>query len=116
MLGLKNETLAPSAAKVLDANNAIIKFVQDNATKQDVMEMAARDLAFSLCRTYTGALLVDHACSNVSTPQDVYVAQRWCEKDLSLVKTNAQLGQYSGDSTKNDFDLVYDCYHEGDRL
>jgi hypothetical protein len=54
MLGLKNEVLAPSAAKVLDANNVIIKFVQDNATKQDVMEMAARDLAFSLCRTYTG--------------------------------------------------------------
>jgi hypothetical protein len=54
MLGLKNEVLAPSAAKVLDANNAIMKFVQDNATKQDVLEMAARDLAFSLCRTYTG--------------------------------------------------------------
>ncbi|XP_045209174.2 acyl-CoA dehydrogenase family member 11-like isoform X1 [Mercenaria mercenaria] len=116
MSEVRNEHLAASASRVTDACEDIMKFIQDNTTKQNVLEMAARDLAFSLCRTYTGALLIDHACSEVGSAKDVYVAQRWCEKELALVKTNAKLGQYSEDSTKNDFDLVFECYHDKDRL
>lgn len=106
--------LSSSASKVLDASKDIMKFIHSNATKQDVMEAAARDLAFSLCRTYTGALLIDHACSSVGTASDVVTAERWCEKNMSLV--NTAFAQYNKTACDENFQLVFDSYLDRSRL
>ncbi|KAJ8042777.1 Acyl-CoA dehydrogenase family member 11 [Holothuria leucospilota] len=58
----------------------------------EVMEMAARDLAYSLSRLYIGSLLVEHASWSEATQEDAMVAQRWCEQDLRPVVTNYKNG------------------------
>ncbi|XP_052803638.1 acyl-CoA dehydrogenase family member 11-like [Mya arenaria] len=116
MSHVSNPHLEKSAEKVVNASQAIVQFVQKNATNQDVLELAARDLAFSLCRTYTGALLVDHAASDLGSAQDIYTAKRWCEKDLTLMVTNDNSGHYGNKTSSLDFDLVFDGYTDRNRL
>lgn len=48
-----NQDLAESSARITQASGDILKFAE---THQDKMEMAARDFAYSLSRTYMGGL------------------------------------------------------------
>ena len=41
------------------------------------MEVAARDFAYSLARTYIGALLCEHAAWKEASPTDIAVATRY---------------------------------------
>lgn len=54
MSAVKTDELSSSASKVLAATQSIMRFVKENGSRPGALEMAARDLAFSLCRTYTG--------------------------------------------------------------
>lgn len=54
MMSIKDPELATSAANVINACSNTLKFVTENATRMEVLQTAARDLAFSLCKTYTG--------------------------------------------------------------
>ncbi|XP_066545546.1 acyl-CoA dehydrogenase family member 11 [Amia ocellicauda] len=58
------------------------------------IELAARDLAYSLARIYMAALLVDHAAWEGASNTDVYAALRWCEQDLCPVVTKEMSGCY----------------------
>lgn len=113
---LGRSALSQSASRVEKASKNILQFVQDHASQPGIMEAAARDLAYSLCTTYTGCLLIDHANSPQATDVDVYVAQRWCEKDLQLVVTNQNLRSYTPESCDLNFQLVFEGYMAKDRL
>ncbi|KAL5015901.1 hypothetical protein ScPMuIL_005490 [Solemya velum] len=106
-------SLGAPAAKVGEAADSILKFVQNNAER---LETAARDLSFSLARTYMGALLLEHAASPVATESDRYTAQRWCEKELDLVSSNRASGHYVEEETHQNRTLVFDGYTEKNRL
>uniref|UniRef100_A0A5F8H421 Acyl-CoA dehydrogenase family member 11-like n=1 Tax=Monodelphis domestica TaxID=13616 RepID=A0A5F8H421_MONDO len=72
------------------------------------MEMAARDLAYTLARIYIGALLIEHAAWAEASPSDIYASQRWCEQDLCPLDTAQQAGCYEADAVSRDIDLVYE--------
>uniref|UniRef100_A0A3Q3FDQ9 Acyl-CoA dehydrogenase family member 11-like n=1 Tax=Labrus bergylta TaxID=56723 RepID=A0A3Q3FDQ9_9LABR len=102
-------SLAPAITAVDAALSELKDFVQVAATREPgYLELAARDLAYSLARIYTGALLIDHACWTGASPSDAYAALRWCEKDLCPVVTKQRRGCYDPNSPPLDAALVYD--------
>ncbi|KAM4576959.1 acyl-CoA dehydrogenase family member 11 isoform 1-T2 [Odontesthes bonariensis] len=102
-------SLAPAVKAVGGALSELEKFVQSAATRPpSYLELAARDLAYSLARTYAGALLIDHACWTGASPHDTYAALRWCEQDLCLVATKQQKGCYDSSTAPLDAALVYE--------
>ncbi|KAM9810934.1 acyl-CoA dehydrogenase family member 11 [Neosynchiropus ocellatus] len=101
--------LAP-AVKAVDASlTELEKLVKTAATRTPgYLELAARDLAYSLARIYAGALLIDHACWNRASESDTYAALRWCEQDLCPVATRQARGCYHADTPRLDSAVVYD--------
>ncbi|XP_040051216.2 acyl-CoA dehydrogenase family member 11 [Gasterosteus aculeatus] len=101
--------LAPAVKSVDLALSQLEVFVQVAATRAPgYLELAARDLAYSLARIYTGALLIDHACWVGASSPDTYAALRWCEQDLCPVATKQERGCYDLSSASHDVELVYD--------
>ncbi|XP_077995922.1 acyl-CoA dehydrogenase family member 11-like [Glandiceps talaboti] len=89
----------------------LTKFLESVVTHQPaVLEVAARDFAYSLSRTYIAALLLEHATWSEATEQDIAAAARWCEKDLCPVVTNHSHGHYSTKNIHMDKSLVMDGY------
>ncbi|KAK3084005.1 hypothetical protein FSP39_006649 [Pinctada imbricata] len=105
--------LTDDVNRVRTALDNVIEFAVQN---QDKMELAARDFSFSLARIYIGALLLDHAVGCGMRPTDIYMAKRWCEKDLCLVLTNNSSQQYDDAVKQQDFSLVFEDYTQTDRL
>ncbi|KAK7087897.1 acyl-CoA dehydrogenase family member 11-like [Littorina saxatilis] len=105
--------LDEAASKVRRGAESILGFAAKN---QSQLEIAARDFAFSIARVAIGSLLIDHAASSVGTAQDAYTAQRWCNKDLTPVLTNAASKAYTADSLAADRQLVFDGYLHPSRL
>ncbi|XP_056273877.1 acyl-CoA dehydrogenase family member 11-like [Pseudoliparis swirei] len=102
-------TLGPAVRAVDCALSALEDFVQVAATRAPgYLELAARDLAYSLARIYTGALLIDHACWDGASSSDTYAALRWCEHDLCPVATKQARGCYDLRAAALDAALVYD--------
>ncbi|XP_011614079.2 acyl-CoA dehydrogenase family member 11-like [Takifugu rubripes] len=102
-------SLAPAVNSVDRALSELKDFIQGAATKAPgYLELAARDLAYSLARTYTGALLIDHACWKGASASDTYTALRWCEQDLCPVVTRQARGCYDPSTPALDAALVYD--------
>ncbi|XP_062592259.1 acyl-CoA dehydrogenase family member 11-like [Saccostrea cucullata] len=99
------QELKDQGHRVKEATLQVMNFVQKNPDK---LNMAARDLAYSLTRIYMGALLLDHAVECGLTQTDTQTARQWCEKDLTLVVTNHKLGHYN--SSEDDLSLVYQHY------
>ncbi|XP_030592872.1 acyl-CoA dehydrogenase family member 11 [Archocentrus centrarchus] len=105
--------LAPAVKTVVDALSELEEFVQIAATRApSYLELAARDLAYSLARIYTGALLIDHACWKGASPSDTYAALRWCEQDLCPVAQNQRKGHYDS-NTSLDAALIFDQSVQG---
>ncbi|KAM3867533.1 acyl-CoA dehydrogenase family member 11 [Diretmus argenteus] len=102
-------SLAPAVRAVDGALSGLGEFVQVAATRPpSYLELAARDLAYSLARIYMGALLIDHASWEGATESDTYAALRWCEQDLCPVVTNKARGWYNPNTPALDAALVYD--------
>ncbi|XP_028269275.1 acyl-CoA dehydrogenase family member 11 isoform X2 [Parambassis ranga] len=102
-------SMAPAVKAVNKALSELQAFVQEAATKSpDYLELAARDLAFSLARIYIGSLLIDHACWKGASPCDAYTALRWCEQDLCPVATKQGRGCYESSTPQLDAALVFD--------
>ncbi|XP_020776606.1 acyl-CoA dehydrogenase family member 11-like isoform X1 [Boleophthalmus pectinirostris] len=100
--------LTPAVKAIQCALSKLELLVQDAATKEPrYLEMAARDLAYSLARIYAGALLTDHASWKGASPSDSYAALRWCEQDLCPVETNQERGWYNPGSPHDNAALVY---------
>ncbi|XP_071848390.1 acyl-CoA dehydrogenase family member 11-like isoform X2 [Apostichopus japonicus] len=85
------------ASKRLQGSSNNLKELLKDALNEGptFMELAGRDLAYSLSRLYIGSLLVEHASWTEATQGDAFVAQRWCEQDLCPVVTNFNNGHYS---------------------
>ncbi|XP_074526442.1 acyl-CoA dehydrogenase family member 11 [Halichoeres trimaculatus] len=102
-------SLAPAVKAVEAALSELKDFVQVAATRPtSYLELAARDLAYSLARIYTGALLIDHASWKGASPSDTYAALRWCEQDLCPVVTKHERGWYDPNTPPLDAALVFD--------
>ncbi|XP_057688405.1 acyl-CoA dehydrogenase family member 11-like isoform X1 [Corythoichthys intestinalis] len=107
-------SLDPAVRAVDGALSQLEGFIQEAATRMPgYLELAARDLAFTLARIYMGALLIDHASWNGRSQADVYAALRWCEQDLCVVASNKARGYYDATSAGVDSALVYDQETEG---
>uniref|UniRef100_A0A087YCN5 Acyl-CoA dehydrogenase family, member 11 n=1 Tax=Poecilia formosa TaxID=48698 RepID=A0A087YCN5_POEFO len=102
-------SLDPAVKAVGGALSELEQFVQIAASRSpSYLELAARDLAYSLARIYAGALLIDHACWKDASPNDTYAALRWCEQELCLVASKQKRGCYDSSSASMDAALVYD--------
>ncbi|KAI3372879.1 hypothetical protein L3Q82_023332, partial [Scortum barcoo] len=102
-------SLAPAVKAADGALSELEGFVRVAATRAPgYLELAARDLSYSLARIYTGALLIDHACWKEASPSDTYAALRWCEQDLCPVATNQARGCYDPTIPALDGALVFD--------
>ncbi|XP_030635679.1 acyl-CoA dehydrogenase family member 11 [Chanos chanos] len=100
--------LTPAVQALGEALSRLGEFVQASSHKPTAtMELAARDLAFSLARVYMGALLVDHAAWDGASADDIYAALRWTEQDLCPVFNADLKGNYSTQSAQLDSALVY---------
>ncbi|XP_043924301.1 acyl-CoA dehydrogenase family member 11-like [Protopterus annectens] len=85
------------------------EFIHKAGTQEaSFLEVAARDLSYSLARIYAGALLVEHASWKEATSLDIYAAVRWCEQELCPVATAEKAGNYSAEMVAMDTALVYD--------
>lgn len=101
--------LSPAVKAVQGALSKLELLVQDAITQEpSYLELAARDLAYSLARIYAGALLIDHASWKGASPADTYTTLRWCEQDLCPMATNHLKGWYSPGTPQQDAALVYD--------
>ncbi|KAK3581974.1 hypothetical protein CHS0354_003235 [Potamilus streckersoni] len=107
----QKEDLVTAAAKVKQSVDNIVSFIRQNTNN---LEISARDLAYSLSRNYIAALMLEHASVPTATSQDVYAAQRWCEKDLCPVVRNSE--HYTAASQTQEFQLLFDGYHDKSRL
>lgn len=102
-------TLSPAVKAVECALSKLQVLVQEAVNKEPIyLELAARDLAYTLARIYIGALLIDHASWKGASSADIYAALRWCEKDLCPVATNQEKGWYNSSTPHHDAALVYD--------
>uniref|UniRef100_A0A3Q3QQH4 Acyl-CoA dehydrogenase family, member 11 n=1 Tax=Monopterus albus TaxID=43700 RepID=A0A3Q3QQH4_MONAL len=107
-------SLAPAVKAVDGALSELQAFVQLAATRAPgYLELAARDLAYSLARIYTGSLLIDHACWKGASSSDTYAALRWCEQDLCPVVSKQAIGCYDPSTPPLDTALVYDQPTQG---
>lgn len=101
-------SLAPAVEAVGGALSELEQFVQIEASRSpSSLELAARDLAYSLARIYAGALLIDHASWKDASPHDTYAALRWCEQELCLVASKQKRGCYDSSSASLDAAMVY---------
>jgi len=96
--------LQDASQAVKRAMGVIEKFLME---RQDELEVAARDFAMSLAKTYIGALLIEHAAWSKASPSDVVAAKRWCSSNLTPVD---KVGTYSREAVKDDNDLVMEGY------
>ncbi|XP_035494933.2 acyl-CoA dehydrogenase family member 11-like [Scophthalmus maximus] len=107
-------SLGPAVTAVDRALSELETFVQVAAKREaSYLELAARDLAYSLACIYTGALLIDHACWKGASQSDAYAALRWCEQDLCPVVSKQARGCYDPSAPPLDSALVCDRPTQG---
>ncbi|GAB6025788.1 hypothetical protein CHUAL_011768 [Chamberlinius hualienensis] len=104
---LTHPDLQESAKNVLKALEDVEMFIQK---RSDVLELAARDLAFSLAEIYIGSALIEHATWDKANKIDIVTAQRWCRRNLKACVVNDQLGTYTNGSILDDRALVMEGY------
>lgn len=101
LASVKSAELAPCAQRVQEAGLMIEKYLQGRSPAQ--AQAGARSFAFSLARTYAGALLLEQAQWEVTQREtgadaSVLAAQRWCAQELAplLVTSVRQLAGAKG--------------------
>ncbi|XP_061762429.1 acyl-CoA dehydrogenase family member 11-like [Nerophis ophidion] len=105
-------SLSPAVGAVDCALSKLEGFIREAASRPPgYLELAARDLAYSLARIFTGTLLIDHASWTGASPSDTYAALRWCEQDLCPVASK-QIN-YDPNCAGLDAALVFDQTTEG---
>lgn len=103
-------SLHRACSKVENALEDIGNFVQNHP---HLLVVAARDISYSIARTYIGALLLENASWEGSTREDVSAARRWCElQDLCPFLSQQQLLNYEPEGTKQDSSLVMEGYRK----
>ncbi|XP_055862176.1 acyl-CoA dehydrogenase family member 11-like [Biomphalaria glabrata] len=112
--GRSNAELQEAVTAVQQSVNNVLGLA--SKLSPDLVEMAARDFAFSLARIYMGALLLEHACHTDATQMDIVTAKRWCEKDLAPLCTQGGHQNFTQKSMEQNLALVFDGYLHPSRL
>ncbi|KAI8507261.1 hypothetical protein Bbelb_146410 [Branchiostoma belcheri] len=108
------ENLRPSCQAVELALHKTMAFAQKAASQEPAkLEVAARDLSYSLARTYIGVLMLEHASWDQASPTDITAAVRWCQQDLCPVVTSDLAGCYGNEGVAQDTALVMEGYQGG---
>ncbi len=80
------ESLNQAKTKAEQALHQLTKYMQSMSQfDEEAQQIAARQFAFSLTRTYIASLLLEHAAwchQQAINPQMLVIAQRWCDKAL----------------------------------
>lgn len=112
-LSAANEDIQTTAQAIGQSCDKFKGFMVASANQDPAyMEMAARDLAFSISRTYIGLLLLEHAAWQHGSEEDVAVVKRWCQQDLCPVSTQSKLGTYSIKESALDYSTVMAGYQQ----
>lgn len=107
-LRVAGPTLHPAVQSLSSSLSGLARFIQTaESHPPESLQLAARDLAYSIARIYMGALLVDHASWEGASHPDVYAALRWCEHDMCPVVSGEIRGCYSTNAALSDSQLVY---------
>ncbi|XP_037091502.1 acyl-CoA dehydrogenase family member 11-like [Pollicipes pollicipes] len=93
--------LRPAVVKVKQILPGVEKFMKEN---QDSLDVAARDLAFTIAKTYMCALLCHHAAGADGDAEDLVVAERWASQELAPLLT--ERARYQPDQLQTDAALV----------
>ncbi|NWU92931.1 ACD11 dehydrogenase, partial [Upupa epops] len=110
-LGLASKTtkLEGAVKQTQEAVSSLQQFVQAGGSRRAAtMELAARDLSYTLARIYAGALLIEHAAGPDASPADIAAARRWCSQDLCPVAVGLASGSYKTEEALLDSTLVYE--------
>ncbi|XP_071428266.1 acyl-CoA dehydrogenase family member 11-like [Pithys albifrons albifrons] len=100
--------LAPAVQRAQEAVGSLGQFLEKAGAEPTMgMELAARDLSYSLARIYTGALLMEHAARPDASPADTCAALRWCSQELCPVAAGSVSGSYGVGAARQDSALVY---------
>ncbi|XP_041456864.1 acyl-CoA dehydrogenase family member 11-like isoform X1 [Lytechinus variegatus] len=110
-----NQDIQSTAKLIGQSCNNLKNFLME-AANQDAgfMELAARDFAYSIARTYTGLLLLEHATWERASVEDIAVAKRWCQMDMCPVSTQHATGTYSMEASSLDYRTVMAGYQQKD--
>jgi hypothetical protein len=85
--GIRHPDFAAATAKVRAAAERLEGYLPEAlAGGMDFVQAGARAFAYGLARTYTAALLLEHAqwsTENTRDPRAVAAALRWCNQDLA---------------------------------
>ncbi|RWS08760.1 hypothetical protein B4U79_10971, partial [Dinothrombium tinctorium] len=109
---LSKEETRGHASKILNSMKSIENILRQNPM---ILEVGARDFAYSLARIYTAALLLEFACSEHADKSDKVTAERWIlSQDLCPFLTNFNLNMYSKEAIADDSSIVLDGYQKAD--
>ncbi|XP_076838590.1 acyl-CoA dehydrogenase family member 11 isoform X2 [Brachyhypopomus gauderio] len=112
-LHVASPALGPVVLRIGASLSSLAQFIHTAASRPPAsLELAARDLAYSLARIYMGVLLVDHASWKGASHTDIYAAERWCEQDLCPVLSGEARGAYSSENQAKDTDLLYEGFED----
>ncbi|GFR26558.1 acyl-CoA dehydrogenase family member 11 [Trichonephila clavata] len=97
--GKKESTLQDSCSKIDKSINYILHFIK---TYPESLNIAARDISYSIARTYIGALLIQNAAITKKMT-DIFMANQWCEvQELCPLSLHKDYTYY----VKNDYEAI----------
>ena len=95
LAGDANAALRKSCVRVKQEAKQLASFI---ANHQDLVPVAARDLAWSVSQLYVAGLLLEHAAAPAASQLAAVTADRWCNKGLVRLAPE----EYQLDSTNAD--------------
>lgn len=97
--GKKESTLQESCTKIENSINYILYFIKNYP---ELLNIAARDISYSIASTHIGALFIENAAITKKTP-DIFMAKQWCEvRELCPLSKHKDYTYY----VKNDYEVV----------
>ncbi|GFU30972.1 acyl-CoA dehydrogenase family member 11 [Nephila pilipes] len=97
--GKKEGALQESGSKVDKSINYILRFIKNYP---ELLNIAARDISYSIARSYIGALLIENAAIT-KKKTDIFTAKQWCEiQELCPLSLHKDYPYY----VKNDFETI----------
>ncbi|XP_055927437.1 acyl-CoA dehydrogenase family member 11-like [Argiope bruennichi] len=101
--GKKESTLQESCMKIEKSMKYISAFIKENP---GLLHIAARDISYSLARTYIGALLIENATITKKTT-DIFTVQQWCKmQELCPLHLHQNYSSY----TEKDYETVMEDF------
>ncbi|XP_030847377.1 acyl-CoA dehydrogenase family member 11 [Strongylocentrotus purpuratus] len=112
-LTASNQDIQGTAKLIGQSCDSLKSFLVESANQDaGFMELAARDLAYSIGRTYIGLVLLEHATWERAGEEDIAVAKRWCQMDLCPVSSQNAAGTYSIEASSMDYRTVMAGYKQ----